>query len=96
MCQLRITVVQASPRSEIPGGLRDDRDGPRSHICEGHPSFHRRQYWPVGSQLQHEGQKRCKGFFRIFWQVVDLVTGEELGDGETGELCFQGPQVSTV
>merc|ERR1712025_1001018 len=26
-------------------------------------------------------------------KVVDLVTGEEKGVGETGELCFQGPQV---
>jgi len=26
-------------------------------------------------------------------KVLDLVTGEELGVGETGELCFQGPQV---
>ena len=28
-------------------------------------------------------------------KVVDLVTGEEKGVGETGELCFQGPQVNT-
>jgi len=26
-------------------------------------------------------------------KVLDLVTGEELGVGETGELCFKGPQV---
>jgi len=26
-------------------------------------------------------------------KVIDLVTGEEKGSGETGELCFQGPQV---
>ena len=32
-------------------------------------------------------------FLRMFSQVLDLVTGEELGVGETGELCFQGPQV---
>jgi len=30
---------------------------------------------------------------RTCWQVLDLVTGEELGVGETGELCFKGPQV---
>ena len=34
-------------------------------------------------------------FLRMFSQVLDLVTGEELGVGETGELCFQGPQVSS-
>ena len=32
---------------------------------------------------------------RTCWQVLDLVTGEELGVGETGELCFKGPQVSS-
>ena len=32
----------------------------------------------------------------MFSQVLDLVTGEELGVGETGELCFQGPQVSSL
>ena len=26
-------------------------------------------------------------------KVLDLVTEEEKGPGETGELCFQGPQV---
>ena len=26
-------------------------------------------------------------------EVLDLVTEEEKGPGETGELCFQGPQV---
>jgi len=26
-------------------------------------------------------------------KIVDLATGESLGPGETGELCFQGPQV---
>jgi len=26
-------------------------------------------------------------------KVLDLTTGEELATGETGELCFQGPQV---
>ena len=26
-------------------------------------------------------------------KIVDLVTGEALGPGETGELCIQGPQV---
>jgi 4-coumarate--CoA ligase len=27
-------------------------------------------------------------------KIVDLVTGEALGPGETGELCIRGPQVS--
>ena len=26
-------------------------------------------------------------------KVLDLSTGEEKGVGETGELCFEGPQV---
>ena len=26
-------------------------------------------------------------------KIVDLVTGEALGPGETGELCIRGPQV---
>ena len=26
-------------------------------------------------------------------KVLDLATGEERGVGETGELCFEGPQV---
>jgi len=26
-------------------------------------------------------------------KVLDLATGEEKGAGQTGELCFQGPQV---
>ena len=26
-------------------------------------------------------------------KVIDLETGEERGQGETGELCFSGPQV---
>ena len=26
-------------------------------------------------------------------RVLDLVTGEEKGAGERGELCFEGPQV---
>ena len=29
-------------------------------------------------------------------KVLDLGTGEEKGAGETGELCFQGPQVKIV
>ena len=29
-------------------------------------------------------------------KVLDLGTGEEKGAGETGELCFQVPQVKIV
>ena len=29
-------------------------------------------------------------------KVLDLGTGEQMGAGETGELCFQGPQVKIV
>ena len=29
-------------------------------------------------------------------KVLDLGTGEEKGAGETGELCFQGPEVKIV
>ena len=28
-------------------------------------------------------------------KIVDLVTGEALGPGQTGELCIRGPQVGT-
>ena len=28
-------------------------------------------------------------------QVLDLATGDVKGVGETGELCFRGPQVVT-